>query len=100
VLLSSFRHEYLLRARSLSKRINIAVLAEDQHPPDLIQFLKSISAVAYHPDEAIYDHEMVVQLQHSGFRVNCWTVNNMEQAREMFQIGVGVITDWPQGIPQ
>jgi glycerophosphoryl diester phosphodiesterase len=96
VLLSSFRHEYLYQARELSEKIAIAVLAEEEHPPGLIRYLRSLSAVAYHPDEAICDDELIVQLQHAGFWVNSWTVNDMERAREMLRIGAGVITDWPQ----
>lgn len=98
VLLSSFRHDYLQRARALSPGVGIAVLAEDRHPPNLIQYLKGLSAVAYHPDIAICDTELIVHLQQSGFRVNSWTINEMSQAEEMFQIGAGVITDWPQRI--
>lgn len=96
VLLSSLRHEYLYRARTLSQRIAIAVLAEDRHPPDLIRYLRSFSAVAYHPDEAICDAELIGQLQQAGFRVNTWTINDMERAQEMLRLGAGVITDWPQ----
>lgn len=98
VLLSSFRHEYMHRARELSPEIGIAVLAEDQQPPDLIKFLKKLSAVAYHPDVAIYDAELTGQLLRSGFRVNSWTVNDIEQAREIHRTGAGIITDWPQRI--
>jgi len=96
VLLSSFRHEYLQRARTLSRDIALAVLAEEQHPLDLIEYLESFSAAAYHPDEAICDAELILQLQHAGFRVNSWTVNDMERAQEMLRLGAGVITDWPQ----
>lgn len=96
VLLSSFRHEYLHRARNLSQDIGIAVLAEEQHPPDLIEYLGSFSAVAYHPDVAICDAGLILQLQNGGFRVNSWTVNDMERAQEMLHLGAGVITDWPQ----
>jgi len=96
VLLSSFRHEYLHRARVLSKGISLAVLTEEQHPPDLIEYLKSFSAIAYHPNIDICDNELIVQLQHSGFRVNSWTVNSMERAQEILHLGAGVITDWPQ----
>jgi glycerophosphoryl diester phosphodiesterase len=96
VLLSSFRHEYLYRARTLSQRVSIAVLAEERHPPDLIQYLKSFSAVAYHPEEALCDAELIVNLHHAGLRVNSWTINNMERAKEIFRLGAGVITDWPQ----
>lgn len=100
VLLSSFRHDYLQRARALSPRVGIAVLAEEQHPPDLLHYLKSLSAIAYHPDVAICDAELVAQLQQAGFRVNSWTVNDREQAKKMLRMGAGVITDWPQRISE
>lgn len=96
VLLSSFRHEYLHRARTLNQEVSLAVLAEKEHPADLIHYLKSFSAVAYHPDEAICDDELITQLDRAGFRVNSWTVNDMKRAKEMHRLGAGVITDWPQ----
>ncbi len=96
VLLSSFRPEYLYRARELSQHVSIAVLAKYQHPADLVNYLKSFSAVAYHPAIALYDAEMTEQLQRSGFRVNYWTVNDMDQADIMLNSGAGIITDWPQ----
>ena len=98
VLLSSFRQEYLQQARLLSNKIAIAVLAEARHPADLIRCLKRFSAVAYHPDVALYNPEIISQVQRSGFRVNFWAVNDMEQAEEMHRIDAGVITDWPQRI--
>lgn len=96
VLLSSFRHEYLHRARTLNPLVSIAILAEGRHPSDLISYLQTISAVAYHPDEAICDVELIARLTDAGFRVNSWTVNDMERAREMLAAGAGIITDWPQ----
>ena len=96
VLLSSFRHEYLYRARELSPEIAIAVIARKQHPSNLIQYLKRFQANAYHPDKAICDDELIIELQDAGFRVTSWTVNGMERAQEMRRIGAGVLTDWPQ----
>jgi len=95
-LISSFRHEYLHRARNLSKSIAIAVLAEKQHPENLIQYLQSFSAVAYHPEESICDAALAQQLQQNGYRVNSWTINDMKRATELHNAGVGIITDWPQ----
>lgn len=96
VILSSFRHEYLHRARELNREVAIAVLAEKRHPPDLIEYLRSFSATAYHPNVDICDDELILGLQRAGFRVNCWTVNNMKQAQKILSMGGGVITDWPQ----
>ncbi len=96
VLLSSFQHDYLHRARVLSKSIAIAVLAEEHHPENIIQYLESFSAVAYHPNEKICDTELIRQVQQSGFRVNSWTVNDVKRADELLSAGAGIITDWPQ----
>jgi glycerophosphoryl diester phosphodiesterase len=98
VLLSSFRHEYLHRARALSGDIAIAVLAKNQHPENLIQYLQSFSAAAYHPGDSICDTETILELQKSGFRVNSWTINNRKRAEELHIAGVGIITDWPQNL--
>jgi glycerophosphoryl diester phosphodiesterase len=100
VLLSSFRHEYLHRARALSQKVAIGVLAEKQHPPNLIQYLDDLSAAAYHPEEDICDLGMVNALRRAGFRVNSWTINDIPRAQEMFAAGVGIITDWPQRFTQ
>ncbi|WP_457573742.1 glycerophosphodiester phosphodiesterase [Desulfolithobacter sp.] len=96
VLLSSFRHEYLRRARSLSPTLALGVLVDKEHPPDLFHYLKSLSAAAYHPSVQLLDLELVHELHQAGVRVNCWTVNDMTRAGELLQAGVGVITDWPQ----
>jgi len=96
ILLSSFRHEYLHRAKFLCPDISIAVLVEDKHPNNILEYLQSFSAVAYHPDEKLYDAELYATLLASGVYVNNWTVNNLDQAKEMLSSGTGIITDWPQ----
>ncbi|WP_456386151.1 glycerophosphodiester phosphodiesterase [Desulfolithobacter sp.] len=96
VLLSSFRHEYLRRAQRLCPSLALGVLVEKKHPPDLIHYLKDLSAAAYHPSVQLLDLELVQELRRVGVRVNSWTVNDMTRAGELLQAGVGVITDWPQ----
>lgn len=96
VLLSSFRHEYLQRARALDQKIAIGVLAEKKHPPDLIRSLRSLAATAYHPEDTLCTPELITELQQAGFRVNTWTVNNITQGKALLSAGAGVITDWPQ----
>ena len=96
VLLSSFRHEYLHRARALSQKIAIGVLTEKQHPPNLIQYLDDLLAAAYLPKKNICDLDLVNDLRRAGFRVNSWTINDIPRARKMLAAGVGIITDWPQ----
>ncbi len=96
VLLSSFRHEYLHRAKALNPKIAIAVLVRDSHPSDLISYLQACSAAAYHPEKHLCDAELVSWLHWADIRVNCWTVNRSEQAKQLMAMGAGVITDRPQ----
>jgi len=96
VLLSSFRHEYLLRARSLHPQIELAVLTDTQHPRNLVEYLHHFSAAAYHPNETLCDNELIASLHQAGIRVNCWTVNTTIRAEELLSAGAGIITDWPQ----
>ena len=100
VLLSSFRYEYLYRARELHPTVSLAVLAEEQHPADLLKKLSDFSATAYHPNAALCDPQLIHELQRANFRINPWTVNNIPQAQKMLQDGMGVITDWPQRLTE
>lgn len=96
VLLSSFREEYLRRSLALNPHVSIAVLAEKQHHSDLLTYLKSFPACAYHPHEKLCTKEIIHRVQGAGIRVNCWTVNDRNWAGELLRSGVGVITDRPQ----
>jgi len=96
VLLSSFRDEYLRRVKAVNSNIPIAVLAEKQHPPDLLNYLDGFPAAAYHPHKKLCSTDLVYDLQQAGFRVACWTINDGRRARQLRRSGVGIITDWPQ----
>ena len=67
---------------------------------NLIQYLKDLSVAAYHPNESLCSVDLITTLQNSGIRVNAWTINNMNKAKEFLKHGVGVITDWPQLLTQ
>lgn len=96
VLISSFRHEYLQRARELNKDLSLAALVKGKHPENLLQYLTDLSVTAYHPEGILCNAELVSQLKKVGIRVNAWTINDMGKANELLDYGAGVITDWPQ----
>ena len=96
VLLSSFRHEYLVRARALHPTIDLAVLVEEDHPADLVRYLEEVGATAYHPNAVLCNPDLIHKLQGVDIRVTPWTVNDMDQAEALLKSGLGVITDWPQ----
>ncbi|MCA1946020.1 MAG: glycerophosphodiester phosphodiesterase [Desulfovibrio sp.] len=97
VLLSSFRHEYLAQARALCPSLPTAALVEDRHPDNLIDFLRRLGVMAYHPEYTMVDAALVHELHAAGLRVHVWTVNERAHARALLGMGVdALITDWPQ----
>ena len=97
VLLSSFNHAYLAEARRLNPVLPTAALVEEAHPDELVPYLRRLGVVAYHPDAKITDPDLVRAVVAAGFRVNLWTVNDMERALAFFAAGAtAVVTDFPQ----
>ena len=97
VLISSFNHDYLRQAKQFCGAVATAALVEDRHPESLLSYLRDLDVDAYHPDQSITDTALVRQLVNDGMRVNLWTVNDPEQAREYAAAGATfVCTDWPQ----
>lgn len=96
VLISSFNHDYLFQCKSLAPHISVAVLNDDQHPPDLIDYLHAIGATAYHPSDAIADRGLIRHLRAAGFGVNVYTVNDKVRQRRLFADGAtAIFTDYP-----
>lgn len=97
ILLSSFNHDYMIEAKSIAPGIPTAALQEENHPPDLINYLRSLNVAAYHPDKDITDPQLVRELVQADFTVNVWTVNDRTQAQSLAQAGAcAIITDFPQ----
>ena len=96
ILISSFRHDYLRQIRAGMPELPVGVLQEDSHPQDLINYLKSIDAAAYHPEAELVDTELMQALAGTGIAVNVFTVNSESEVRRLFDLGVAAIfTDFP-----
>lgn len=99
VLISSFNHEYLREVQRLDSGLPLAALQEDKHPDDLIGYLRDLDVTVYHPDKALTDAALVRTLRAADIAVSPWTVNDMNQAKQLLQAGVfSVITDFPQSL--
>ena len=97
VLISSFNHEYLRQVKKLNPLISIAALVEENHPENLLEYLEDLGVSAYHPDQEITPTSQVRELVNAGLRVNLWTVNKVDQAKEYFAAGATFLcSDWPQ----
>ncbi|WP_255494309.1 glycerophosphodiester phosphodiesterase family protein [Desulfopila sp. IMCC35008] len=96
ILISSFRHDYLKQIVKKMPEIPIGVLQEENNPEDLLQYLATLGAAAYHPDIEIISEELIHTLRQSGFGVNIFTVNNPNDQKRLLRAGASsVITDFP-----
>ncbi|MBB5349222.1 hypothetical protein JWG42_11865 [Desulfoprunum benzoelyticum] len=97
VLISSFNHDYLLQCKAMAPQISIGVLQNEQHPPELVQYLLALGAAAYHPADAITTRELIRTLRAAGFGINVYTVNDKKRQRDLFNFGAtAVFTDFPE----
>lgn len=94
-MVSSFNTEELATVFNLNKNIPLAVLTEDNIDAAL-DVAKSIKARAIHPEYQLLTKEMVQELQNSGYKVNTWTVNTLQDIALIKSFGVdGIISDFP-----
>lgn len=106
VLLSSFVHSSMQRAKSLNPAIATAALLDVGEPmifPEVQNFRedKSISMDAVHPHYTFVDAAQIQALRRAGVAVNPWTVNDPQEIERLIQAGVtGIITDFPQILKQ
>lgn len=94
-MVSSFNFEQLQSVYNINKKIPLAVLAKEDLN-QAIEFAQTIKATAIHPEYQCIDQAKVKQLQKLGFKVNVWTVNEMDDIKRMKSYGVdGIISDFP-----
>jgi glycerophosphoryl diester phosphodiesterase len=97
VLISSFNHDYLLMAHIIYPAISTGVLKIGTHPADIINYLKTMGASAYHPSDKIIDKELIRHLRAAGFGVNVFLVNDKKRQQYLFDAGAtAVFTDFPE----
>lgn len=97
VLISSFNHDYLVIAKTFAPKISLGALQDGSNPPDIIDYLRSLGAAAYHPSDAIVEPELVRHLRAAGIGVNVYTVNSKERQKALFAMGAtAVFTDYPE----
>jgi glycerophosphoryl diester phosphodiesterase len=97
VLLSSFNHDYLVVAKTFAPKISLAALQGHFHPPDLIEYLRTLGVAAYHPADEITDAALIRSLRAAGIGVNVYTVNSKERQTALFAMGAtAIFTDFPE----
>ena len=91
VLLSSFNHSYLKKAKKIAPYIHSAALVEKKHPKDLLLYLKKLDVHAYNCEDSLVDKKLVKLLKDANYKINVFTVNNKKRKKELFSLGVDAI---------
>ncbi|ANA34613.1 glycerophosphodiester phosphodiesterase [Ralstonia mannitolilytica] len=93
-LLSSFSEEALAAARDAAPELPRALLL-DKLPADWLPRLRALDCVALDANHRELTPEIIAQAHAAGFRVCCYTVNDVDRAQLLWSAGLdGLITDW------
>ncbi len=96
ILISSFRHLYLIECKNVMRNLATAALVDGKHPQKLIEYLRYIKVDAYHISDDLVDEKIVKVLREKHFFVNVYTVNDKARIDELFSMGInGVFSDLP-----
>ncbi len=101
VLISSFNHSYIKKAKKLSPLIDTAALEEDKIPSNIVSYLKELKASAYHPHLSLVTKELVQNLNKHHLYTNVYTVNSTKIKELLFDEGVkAIFTDYLENMPK
>ena len=93
-LLSSFSEEALAAARDAAPELPRALLL-DTLPGDWLDRLRALDCVALDANHRELTPEIIAEAHAAGFRVCCYTVNDVDRAQLLWGTGLdGLITDW------
>ena len=98
VLVSSFNPVTLIKLRHLDPRIRLGMLYDESMPPFLRQVWAGAPIVpeAQHPHFSLVDASFMEWARGLPAEVNTWTVNTVEEARQLAALGVDILmTDVP-----
>ncbi|MDZ7755285.1 glycerophosphodiester phosphodiesterase family protein [Rhodohalobacter sp.] len=96
VIIQSFDPSTLIAFKQLDPDVKQAMLVINDVSPDIYISLLGYTPDIWSPDYKTLDTEAVSQLQSRGMKVIPWTVNTVDEMRELLRFGVdGFITDYP-----
>ena len=100
VIISSFNPSSILRVRMADSRLETGLLWDAAIAPNWLlargQLAPVLGVKAVHPRHNLITPEFVERAHARGWRVNAWTVNDLDRARELVEMGVdGLISDAP-----
>jgi glycerophosphoryl diester phosphodiesterase len=99
VIIQSFDPSTLIAFKQLAPDVSQAMLVSNDVLPDMYINLLGYTPEIWSPDYRLLDAESVSQLQSKGMKVIPWTVNTVDEMRELLRFGVdGFITDYPDSV--
>ena len=95
ILFSSFNWEELKDLRSLSDKVQLALITEED-PLLAIDYALKLKAVAINPNYKDLNEQNVSEINEKGLKIYTWTVNSKIQIDRLKALNVnGIITDFP-----
>ncbi len=97
-IVSSFQQRELETIHTIDKNIVLGVLTK-ANLEEAVTFAKTIKAKAIHPNYALLSKNNVQKTKALGYKINVWTVNNVEAIERMKGYNVdGIISDFPDRV--
>ena len=98
VVISSFNHHSVMRMKQIDPKLYCGFLAETWIL-DVASYIKDHQVEAYHPQFRMLTPAEVADLKAHQVKINTWTVNEVEDIRQMIAIGVdGIISNFPDRV--
>ena len=95
ILFSSFNWKELKDLRSLSNKVQLALITEED-PLLAIDFAIQLNAVAINPNYKDLNKKNISKINEKGLKIYTWTVNSKIQIDRLKALNVnGIITDYP-----
>jgi len=91
VLISSFKHEYLLQSKELNLNISTAAIQESYHPKNIIEYLKNLKVSSYNINIEIFNSNLTKELKNIGISTAVFTINSINIKNKIFKQGADAI---------
>lgn len=96
VMISSFNHDYVRRAKAGLADIETGALSS-RFVDNVADYIREMGADAYNPSVTSIAAPQIPTLRDQGIDVYVYTVNDAEKMKELVEAGAtGVFTDYPQ----
>ncbi|MGL6023795.1 MAG: glycerophosphodiester phosphodiesterase [Cetobacterium sp.] len=102
IIVSSFSHNLLHNLKRLDSSIKIGLLVES-HLLNLDKYIENLGfeIIAYHPSKSFIAESDVQYLTSKNIDINVWTVNSIQDAKILKNMGVTrIITNFPKELQE